>query len=266
MNIPRELDARFAEALDRHAERSRGFFRFLAEAAEEGFTPLQFRIYRDNFFFRTANTTAVVAKVVVAAARHADTSTLASAGKNLFEETGEGDASRAHLGLLERSHNVHGARVFGQAPLPVIEAHRSPVLLPEARAFREIQERLYTSPRYPTVLGASCAQEGVANEMLQQFQAAFFLPYEGAYTEAEFTGLTEYFAAHVHGVEEEHGAEARAAMERACACPEDVEYAMQGVTGFLDAQAGLWEGLLRALRAAGASAIVPAGGMAGTAA
>lgn len=262
MTIPEELKARFAEAVERYAERSSGFFLFLAEAAEAGVTPVQFRLYRDNFFFRTANTTAVVAKVVVAAARHADTPTLASAGKNLYEETGEGNASRAHLGLLERSHNVHGARVFGQAPLPVIEAHRSPVLLGEARAFREIQERLYTSPNYPTVLGASCAQESVANAMLQRFQDAFFLPYQGVYTEDEFTGLVEYFAAHINGVEEEHGAEAHAAMERVCHCRDDVEYAMQGVNGFLDAQANLWDGLLRAFHAADGRVLVPVRGLA----
>ena len=215
----------------------------------------QARIYRDNFLLRTQNTVQSVIKLVAAAGRARDWRTLSSATKNLFEETGEGRAAHCHIHLLLGSHNVHFSTVFGLTPVGQLQdVASSDVILPHTHRFLQVQNELYESQQYLQVLGASYAQEMAAEPMLTAFKETLFLPFKEHYhasTDAWQRVMT-YYDVHLNGVEEEHGLEARRAVESNCSSEADAVVALDAADRFLSAQSSLWGGMLEALQASDA--------------
>ena len=239
------FDLESAIAIQKHhyASRSRPFFDYLGDRAHRGFTPTQFRIYRDNFFFRTFSTIPSISKVVIAAAFHEDFETLADAGKNLADETGLGDPLKVHSRLLEDSHNAHAGRVFNLTGVRLSEAAGSLYLLPEAIRFKKVQASLYGSSQYAVVLAAAFAQETAADPMLKTFYEALFVPYRNCYSAAEFEVISEYFVCHLDGTEQRHSDDARRAVLRVCHDEADLHAAIEGMTAFWEAQSNLWNAM-----------------------
>ncbi|MCA0458775.1 MAG: hypothetical protein LCI00_32785 [Chloroflexi bacterium] len=241
------LGSLLQEEFDIYLGASSAFFDYLSNQSIIGFTPTQFAIYRDNFFYRTINTIPSITKVLLAAAYHEDIETLADAGKNLFDETGSGNHSMVHSSLLVTSHNVHAKKVFGLKPISLIDAQTSIHILDVAKAFCEKQRMLYENSSYPIVLAASYAQETAATSMLTTFYEHFFCSYKGFYSQKEFETLTIYFSCHINGVEKDHAEKAQRALLRACNTKSDIEFVLWSVNTFLRAQSDLWNGLLRAM-------------------
>lgn len=260
---PTDAERLVADAEDAFAQYRRAvapLFDYLRARARVGFTAAQFRLYRDNYFYRTNTTAAVVARIAYLAAARRDRVTLATAAKNLFEETGEGIPDRSHPLLLEQSHNAVAGQVFGLPPLGLDAADESPLLLAEARDYRERQRRLVEEGDYLTALGASYTQETMATDMLRGFYDTLFVPYRERLA-GTFALVSMYFTVHLDGVEEEHGRHAREAVCRACRTDADRQSAFAGIRGFLDAQRNLWTALHRALVAEERTGpVVPVGG------
>jgi hypothetical protein len=246
----KELEA-ITQEMSGHRALHHPYFDYLIAKAQTGVTAAQFDMHRANYFCRTRETIPSVARVVVAAAQNNDAQTLASAGKNLYEETGEGNHSLAHSLLLERSHNIHGAHIFGLPPLSLKESPHSTLLIPEVHEFVAKQTKLYTSPSYATVLGTGFAHEYAADAMLTQFYRSLFLPYKNHYNNGLFDAVAKYFLVHIGGVEERHAQDAKEALLRACKVGKDLDAVREGAFGFLDIQAKLWDGLLIAFEKAG---------------
>ena len=134
--ITQHLNASVKSALGRYEFESEPFFSYLKSRGNEGINAKQFVAYRDNYLYRTSWTAIAVAKVVIAAVRNHDEFATERAGKNLFEETGEGRDHMSHPFLMREAHNIHGRVVHGCAPTSFEEADRSSSLLPEALSFR----------------------------------------------------------------------------------------------------------------------------------
>ncbi|MBY0461722.1 MAG: iron-containing redox enzyme family protein [Alphaproteobacteria bacterium] len=227
-----------------HRVFSHPFFSYLRDLSKRGMTAKQFYIYRDNYLFRTFNTIPSLSYVLIKAAHHCDFRTLASVGRNLYEETGGGISKESHSFLLDHSHNTHGEIVFCLESLPLKNIHQSSVILDETYYFVEEQQKLYTSSHYGEVLGAMFGQEMAADSMLRVFYQTLFLPYKRYYSDGKFEDVQEYFLCHLNGVEARHGQDAREAAFRFCQNEQDVEIVLKATNAFLDIQASLWDGLL----------------------
>lgn len=247
--------------VEEYNKASAPLFSYLRTRSHVGFTVEQFRIYRDNYLYRTSTTIESVARIVLAASLKRDWETAGIFAKNLFEETGEGVPARNHFVLLEMSHNIHAERVFAIPWLDLHEIDDSPFLIPEAREFRFHQHRLYDSECYLTALAAATAQEAVAETMLRQFHESLFLPYAQSYRHGEYSLVAQYFTIHLNGMEREHGELARRALERKCDTVTLEGVALESVKRFLLTQSDLWNGLCHALRdAEEASPLIPVQG------
>lgn len=225
-------------------------FEYLIKQAAIGFTAVQFQIYRDNYFFRTFNTIPCIANLLRAVAKNLDFETLASVGKNLYEETGCGVPSRTHSNLLELSHNTHAKTVFNLAPISLGDSDKSKYLINEAKQFVDKEERLYTHQIYGTVLGAAYAHEAAASIMLISFYEGFFSSYKSYYSVKDFYNLAEYFFAHISGLEDAHAKKTREAAFRYSTKENSLFALFNGVSEFLNSQAVLWDGLYRELKGA----------------
>lgn len=233
-----------------HSIFSNPLFSYLYELSKKGFTAKQFHIYRDNFFFRTLNTIPSLSHVLIKAAYHCDFRTLASVGRNLYEETGEGEANNSHSSLLECSYNTHGKIVFSLEPIPLQNVSQSTFILEETHYFVVEQRKLYTSANYGVALGAMLGQEMAADNMLRVFYETLFLPYKGYYRSNKFKDVELYFLCHLNGVEARHGQDARKAALHFCRNEEDIELVLNAAENFLDIQALLWDGFFNAMKKA----------------
>jgi len=252
LNIKRDVtDLTYFDDIDiiikNHSAFTHPLFAYIYERAQKGFTSRQFEIYRCNYFHRTFNTIPSVARLVEAAARNMDIETLSTAGKNLYEETGSGDPSKVHSYLLQASHNQHAASVFELEYLSLVDTANSALLIPEALMFEKSISKLYSSKLYSIVLGTAYAHEMTANAMLIAFYECFFASYREHYSTAGFYQLVEYFLTHISGIEDEHASDCKAAAQRQASKDGDSRYILQGVLGFLNAQALLWDGIHREL-------------------
>lgn len=225
-------------------------FDYLGKHAATGFTPTQFQIYRDNYFLRTFNTIPCIANLLISVAKNLDFETLAAVGKNLYDETGCGDQLRTHSYLLEFSHNTHAETVFNLKPISLIDSDKSIYLTNEAKQFVNKETRLYTHQMYGTVLGAAYAHEAAASVMLIGFYEGFFTGYKSYYSAKDFYNLSEYFLVHISGLEDAHAKKAREAVIRYSAKENSLFALFNGVSGFLDSQAALWDGLYREIKGA----------------
>lgn len=238
-----------------HPSINHALFSYLFSQSSKGFTPQQFQIYRDTFFARTWTTLSSVLRVVMAAANEGDHFTVAKAGSNVYDETGQGDPKLSHCRLLEESHNIHGKNVFGLSPIAVSEAISSSFCIPEVRQFRNIQLKLYTDKKYQRILGASMAQELAADSMLEGFYNSFFLPYRLSYDANQFRELSKYFIGHIgepndvqRGAEARHGIDSKNSALNSCKSVSDINEVFAGANDFLSAQGALWDSLLSKIR------------------
>lgn len=240
----------YEEILKNHQAIKSPFFDYLKNSTKTGVTPLQYRLYRDNYMYRTSQTIISVANTVIAAAKNQDMETLATAGQNLYEESGMGIGLNSHLRLLSISHNLHGQSVFNLDPIDLKDVSLSPYILPETRNFIKVAEKLYTHKNYLTVLGASYAQENAAVYMINDFYQSLFLPYKNFYDELEFYKISQYFHDHLCGVEENHAYNASLSIEKNCKTEKDVEQGVKGCIEFLEVQSQLWNSLHQAMKKA----------------
>lgn len=242
-NLLEEFETRVQKVFQDYEDKSQPFFDYLATYAQRGFTAEQFLIYRDNFFFRTLSTIPSIAKLMIAAAYNGDYATIADAGKNLFDESGLGNADRVHSALLEHSHNFHGEKMFNLPPIKLIDVKDSKHLVNQVQQYRKVQTSLYESEKYALILAVSFAQETVASSMLRNFYESLFVPYKNAYTDTEFESIALYFLAHIQGVEQRHAEDAKQAVLRECSDLHTVNLCVQGMLEFLNAQSDLWMGM-----------------------
>jgi hypothetical protein len=238
----------YDKKLKSHRAINHDLFNYLNKKRNIGFTQGQYKTYRDNFLLRTFNTISSVAKVVIAAAKYIDYPTLAEIGKNLYQETGEGNYENSHLYLLEKSHNVHGQKIFNLPPISLVNVSNSEFVVTHNKEFLDVQNRLYENDSYLIVLGASYAHESAAESMLGQFESSLFDIYSGYYDETEYKTLCKYFSVHLNGVEHEHGVNAKKALLRICRTEENLKLVFNAANAFLDAQAHLWDGMLLKIR------------------
>jgi hypothetical protein len=229
----------------------------LKERAQIGFTPEQYKIYRDNFFRRTELTIPAVARFIERAALEGDSHAVVDTIRNLNDEGGYGNVDKMHSNLLLYSHNFHGMRVFGLDPLhPLSEAKNSLNLVPEVEDYRIAKQKAFEKP-YPFVAGNTWAHELAADSMLDNFRLVFFAPYQSRYTPEEYQKLTEFFIAHKDDskengdVEAQHGRMAREVAERACKLSlSQIAVVRDGGLDFLNHQEKLWDGMLREIERA----------------
>jgi Protein of unknown function (DUF3050) len=246
-----ELRAVGSRLFSAHAADIRPGFDWLRKQKQRGFSPGQFQLYRDNYFYRTSTTVEAVARVALLAVLNKDRPSMADLGRNFYEETGEGCAKDAHPCLLEESHNRVAKRVFGLEPLPLYEADQSPFLLAEARFYRQTQRSLLEASEYVTALATSFAQETAATDMLRTFYESLFLPYKGCFPPEEFSKVSHYFTLHIGGMEQNHSQMAGEGLARVCRDERDVRIAADAMQTFLAAQAALWIALTDAMRTVG---------------
>lgn len=241
-----------AQEFYEHRALKHPLFDYLSEQSQEGFTPRQFLIYRDNFFRRTQLTIPSIASTIGAAMEYGDIYAAVLAYRNLTDEMGGGDVKNVHSQLLLENHNIHGMRVFGLDPLDrITDVERSKVLLPEVDDYRKAKEEIFKRP-YPYVAGNTWAHELAADSMLDNFRKAFFDPYLGLYKPEESKYVMKFFDAHKDDsrkdgdVEQQHEKMAREAVESACLeSMANIGQIREGGLIFLSHQEKLWDGLLR---------------------
>lgn len=219
------------------------FFDFIEKASKGDIFTEYFKIFRANYFYRTFNTIPCISKLVIAAAKARDYETLADVGKNLFEETGEGDEQKVHSYLLEKSHNIHGEKIFNLPHMSLKGSQNSPLILDEAKYLRKIQNNFYESDDYHVVLAISYAQETVATHMLKRILECFFVPFSSSYSFLDFEFITRYFTCHITGLEQRHSEDAKQALFKNCKTSFDWEQSLSCISRFLEAQANLWIGI-----------------------
>ncbi|HLD77197.1 MAG TPA: hypothetical protein VI861_03600 [Rickettsiales bacterium] len=255
----REILQEFKE----HRANHHSFFDYLRDQSYIGFNPRQLDIFRANFFFRTFKTIQSVANAMRAAAEAGDFSGVAGSAQNLSEEGGKGDPKKVHLKLLEDCFNEYCLKIFGLAPLLLKDCARSPLLTEEVIAFRKTQLQLFRSS-YPTVVGDLLAHEGAADDMLGVFRETLFLPYKEYYDKESFKKLMLYFDEHRDdekeggNVEEQHEQAALAvATNVICLDPnKNFRLILTGGMKFLNAQANLWDSLLREFKLAKENGVI----------
>jgi len=262
--IPEDLQREFKSKFDplyqefsNHRAIHHPFFEYLKEQSQIGFTPEQYKIYRDNFFRRTELTIPAVARFIERAALEGDSQAVVDTIRNLNDEGGYGDVNKMHSNLLLYSHNFHGMRVFGLDPLhPLSEAKNSPNLVPEVEEYRRAKQQAFEMS-YPFVAGNTWAHELAADQMLDNFRLAFFKPYQSRYIPEEYQKITEFFTAHKDDskengdIEAQHGRMAREVAERACKLSlSQIALVREGGLAFLCNQEKLWDGMSRKIEKA----------------
>ncbi len=239
VSLAATFDPLFAE----YNVRIENFTSFLDNRTQSGFNPVQFEVFRDNYFYRTRTTVEGVARAALSAAVNNDRFALCCLAQNLNDESGRGAVTMNHQQLMEEAFNFHGRLVFGVDPISVQQAESSSRVLSQSREYRRVHRRLLSSDNHVEVLAASYAQEQAANGMLSLFQKTFFVPYRGYYQESQFAPTMRYFSEHLDGVEEKHGEMAWLSLMPHLDTTSKRSLAMKAVETFLTAQANLWDAL-----------------------
>lgn len=233
------FDPFFAE----YTLRIESFATFLNDRIQSGFNPVQFEIFRDNYFYRTKTTVEGVARAALSAAVNNDRYALCCLAQNLNDESGRGAVTMNHQQLMEEAFNFHGRLVFGVDPSSVQQAESSSRILSQSREYRSVHRRLLSSDNHVEVLAASYAQEQAANGMLSLFHKVFFVSYRGYYLDSQYAPTMRYFSEHLDGVEEKHGEMAWLSLMPHLDSVSKRSLAMKAVETFLTIQANLWDAL-----------------------
>jgi len=260
-DINSKFDTRFSELITesrKHRACQHSFFNnYLKNQSEIGYNASQIVILRDNFFERTQNTAIVVAKALIRALKEERSGPISDIGKNLFEETGSGVLEQDHPSLLKRSFGLFCYNLFGILPVNFKDIAKSPHLIPEVSAFKEMQEENYSKhSSWGKIAGCMYAHEDRAFDMLSNLYKYVIKPYEGYFDEKEFKIISAYFNAHIKAgnegksVEENHGDTAFEVIRKMCSeNPYSIIEVREGIISFLDAQANLWDGLSKKMEA-----------------
>jgi hypothetical protein len=240
---------------------------YLPKLGRDGMSRLQFEIFRDVFLARTRFTVPTVAYTAFRASMHYDDATVTGTSQNLSDESGYGDPKQSHPKLLAKGLGIHGKVVFGiDTPFRTMEdVLDSPHLIPELDEYAEMKMGVFDgSKSYQYVLGNFFAHELLADKMLSCIQLGIITPYMGHYIfQEDKDGVMQFFLAHRDEekedgkVEEEHGRLAKEAIIRACPDVKKIQEMRKGALVFADAQAKLWDGLMREIEKAGGKPVKP---------
>jgi pyrroloquinoline quinone (PQQ) biosynthesis protein C len=203
------------------------------------------RVFAREYWARTQFTSVMVALSVL---HTEDLIARVECVKNLYSEYGNGDASKAHLVLLEEFFNDLLTRMAGESV--TMNDVRAEQALPSTTAFSEGQRALFTDPDQRVVMGALLGQEHLAYSMLTRL-------YEGVRhykalwpQEDDFHEACEYFYVHIGEAEKEHKREAVISAAEVCRNDEDFSVMRRGFDTFLNLTADYWNGVHAAMRSA----------------
>ena len=241
-----------ADEFSKHPAIKHPLFDYLGDNSDKGLNKLQYAVYYHNFLYRTKHTIPSVAFALARAAIEGDMATVAMHGRNLGDETGHGNPNFVHSKLLMDAHNHHGKKIFDLDPLTIKDLDESTFITPETREYCEMKDKIFKMS-YPPIAGNMWAHEFAADDMLINFRKGFFEPYKSHYSPEEWKDVMKFFDAHrdednPHGgdVEAEHERMARQAVVFSCKGDvKKLEDVREGGLMFLDAQAKLWDSLLR---------------------
>ena len=255
---PYEFNKIFSETeseFKNHPAYNHEIFSTIKEITEkEGINGRQFLIQRDNFLKRTSDTILSVNKTLEAATKEGDSKTVSETALNLYQEGGSGDPKRVHYELMLNSYNKFGGKIFGVPDVKRFkDLDKSSVILEETHQFHKTLKRIYKLS-YPGIIGALFAREMVADDMLEGFREAIFEPYKNYFNKDEYGEIMEYFKEHRDEdrdggkVEQLHGEMAKNSAYRASSMNKEKLKEMRGGgILFLDVQAKLWDGMLKAI-------------------
>ncbi len=217
--------------------------------AAKGVSKRQYRVYRDNYLFRTATTLPCLKEGYKICLQHSvDPRIVELLEVTISEEQGFGVPSAEHPKLLLSSHNMHGKVIYGLEDTTFSDVELSPMILNAVRTYRITQVNLYSSNSPLTVIGAFVAQESVAESMINLFYKVFFLPLYSRYSGSRFTDdVAPYFETHLAGVEAEHSKRSKLCAEFACKTATDVITLRDAADLLLNAQAKIWDEMFVAL-------------------
>ncbi len=243
---------KIVHGFEQHPANKNEFFDWFSEETKKGFTPKQFEAFRNNYEYRTAGTLISVMQTALHLAKRGDYEHLPYVSQNAREEGGglsvDGSKDPAHMGLCEKAFNMLGERVFRIPPIDIPDIDPN-TLLPEARQFRESQEKSFED-KGNKLIGRYLAHEKAAPDMLYVIED-LFKAYKGYFSEEEYKEMTQYFRAHIpesreekSGVEDRHGKDAL--LVAASAMYRNLEAQKQIIEGgqeMLDAQEALWQAM-----------------------
>ena len=204
----------------------------------------QVEVFAREFYARTVNTSVMVALSVL---HTQDLAARVECVKNLYSEYGNGDASKAHLLLLEEFLTGLLTRLGGKE----VDADtlRNAEPLATTTAFSAGQRSLFTDDDQRVVQGALLGQEHLAYSMLVRLYEGV-RNYKDLYGEDEFHECCEYFYLHIGEAEKEHKEQAVVSAAQVCRSDGDFARVREGFDGFLDLTAGYWAGVHGAMLAA----------------
>ncbi len=254
------------QKLEDHPAKKPLFFTYLEKMSKTGFTPLQYTILRDNIFARTQLTIPSIAQAIYFAAMNDDFKSVANSGKNLWDEVGYGDSNKVHGQLLLNAFGSSDTVIFGLPSFTKLsDSTNSPHLTQELLDYRKMKMESFTGS-YPYIAGNLLAHEHYADDWLDNIKKYVFESYKEHYkdNQEDYEKAMEFFKAHKDdekkggNVEEQHGIMAQ---ETAIySCKKDIKKLKeveQGAIDFANAQAKLWNSLMREMEKAGGIPIKP---------
>lgn len=201
------------------------------------------RVFAEQYLARTVNTSVMVALSVL---NTDDLLARVECVKNLYSEYGNGDATKAHLVLLEGFLADLLSRMSGQRVTAEQLHPRHP--LASTVEFSTGQRELFTSTDQRVVQGALLAQEWLAYSMLVRLYEGV-RHYKPCYaSEEEFHEACEYFYVHIGEAEKEHKILAVRSAAQICSDDDDLDMVARGFHGFLGLTAGYWAGVAAEMR------------------
>ena len=271
----RSLESRFACRFKDYSSAVEPFFHHLETADIDA---VAFRVFRANYFFRISTTPSLIATVALRAVRRRDwpcaDSTLA---ENLHDELGNLAYDPPHLALLSYSFNGLARHCFELAPLEIAAVNFDPRIKPAlseeaqaidaditdgTRAFRQEMDNLLRRKDDVELLGASYAQETIAEATLTRLHKFFMAR---APETASVPPEDAYFLAHLAkpagpadakspaGREAAHAAHAFKNLARLCKrlrCAHALDRALAGADVFLKGQQRLFMATLERMQTA----------------
>lgn len=206
-----------------------------------------------NYFARTINTVLRVADVVQKLINPLKMikdenyrNTVIENMHNLQDELGTRNPSQMHVLLLTNWIN-NFLNKLGSKITP-IEDNFEKFLTEETKEFIVEQKNLYRDDSIYTVIGASFAQEIIADCMMSKLKNGYINNYQDLYnTPGEFYQTTNYFATHVFGTEENHAKLALKIIISVSKTQDDLDKIQASAYRFVEITSKFWQGILNKL-------------------
>ena len=247
------------QKLESHPAKKPLFFTYLEKMSKTGLTPLQYMILRDNIFARTQLTIPSVAQAIYLAAMNDDFKSVATNGKNLWDEIGCGDHNKVHGQLLLNAFASLDKVVFGVVSFTKLsDSVNSPHLTQELLDYRQMKMESFTKS-YPYIAGNLLAHETYADLWLDNIKKYVFESYKEHYkdNQEDYNKAMEFFLAHKDeekeggNVEEMHGIMARETAINSCKKDiDELKVVERGAMDFANAQVKLWYSIVREMEKA----------------